>query len=148
MDDSSAFCSSFLSFWCATRHGLKMFYFDQLFDPYRSLTLEVKLRSKGQSLNWVIKVYMHTKYEDDCFTGSWDMSNYVFLTSGDLVSKVKGQGQIWRNGISVLSSLIYQCTTEPLEWILYWNNWHWTLSFSWIWPHWITLWKYKMADIS
>ena len=34
------------------------------------------------------------------------------------------------------------------KWIHCWNNWHWTLSFSWIWPYWITLEKYKMADIS
>ena len=32
---------------------------------------------------------MHTKYERNCFIGSWDMQNYVFFTFGDLVSKVK-----------------------------------------------------------
>ena len=33
INGSSAFYSSFLSFWCATSHGLKMFYFDLLFTP-------------------------------------------------------------------------------------------------------------------
>ena len=33
-------------------------------------------------------------------------------------------------------------------WIHCWNNWHWTLSFSWIWSYWISLGKCKMADIS
>ena len=128
MNDSPAFYSSFLSFWCATSHGLKMFYFDLLFDPYQSLTWKVKLRSKGHSLNWVIIVYMHTKYESNCFTGSWDMPNYVFWTSGDLVSKVKGQ--LWPHSINGSCVRIYQCTNEPLKWVHCWNNWHWTLSFS------------------
>ena len=86
---------------------LKMFYFDLLFDSYHSLTLNVKLRSTGLALNWVIKVYMHTKYENNCLTGSWDMPNYVFSTSGDLVSKVKGQGQLWPHGINGSCDRIY-----------------------------------------
>ena len=88
------------------------------------------------------------KYENNCFTGSWDMSNYVFPASDDLVPKVKGQGKVWPHGINVSCDWIYKCTIEPLEWIHYWNNWHWTLSFSWIWSYWITLGEYKMADIS
>ena len=81
---------------------------------------------------------MHTKYENNCFTGSWDMPNYVFFTFGDLVSKVKGQCQFWPHDMNASCDCIYWSTIEPLEWIQYWNNWHWTLSISWIWPHWIT----------
>ena len=60
------------------------------------------------------------------------------------------QGQrsrsISQHGINASCDWIYWFTIEQLEWIQYWNNWHWT--FSWIWPHWITLRKYKIADIS
>ena len=91
---------------------------------------------------------MHTKYENNSSTGSWDIPKYVFSTIGDLVSKVKGQGKFWHRDIIDTSYLICEYKREPVKWIHCWNNWHWTLSFLWIWPYWITLGKYKMADIS
>ena len=95
-----------------------------------------------------VLLYMHTKYENNSSTGSWDMSKYVFSAIGDLVSEVKGQGQFWHHDIIDTSYLISEYQRESVKWIHCWNNWHWTLSFSWIWPYWITLGKYKMADIS
>ena len=89
---------------------------------------------------------MHTKYENNSSTGSWDMPKYVFSAIGDLVSEVKGQ--IWHYDIIGTSYPICKYKRESVKWIHCWNNWHWTLSFSWIWPYWITLGKYKMADIS
>ena len=48
---------------------------------------------------------MHTKYENNCFTGSWDMLNYVFSSSGDLVSKIKSQGQCWLHSMNGYASV-------------------------------------------
>ena len=39
----------------------------------------------------------------------------MFPASGDLVSKVKGQGEVWPHGINVSCEWIYKCTVEPLE---------------------------------
>ena len=91
---------------------------------------------------------MHTKYENNSSTGSWDMPKYVFSTIGDLVSEVKGQGKFWHHDIIDTSNLISEYQRESVKWIHCWNNWDWTLSFSWIWPYRNTLGKYKMVDIS
>ena len=50
---------------------------------------KVKLTLKRRIWNWVVIFYMHAKYENNCLTGSWHMSDYVFSASGDLDSKVK-----------------------------------------------------------
>ena len=66
----------------------KTVWFWPTFWPLPIFNPKGQIKVKGHFWLWTFIVYMHTKYENNSSTGSWDMPKYVFSTIGDLVSKL------------------------------------------------------------
>ena len=80
-------------------------------------------------------------YESNCSTGSWAIYNRWPIFQ---VQRSRSNLTPWCNWVIACNISVYHWTTgmDPLLF-----SRHWTLPFSWIWPHWITMEKFNMANI-